>query len=200
MRIVTTKSDGFIACIAIAISVAYGMATTAFGSARVVDACQFLTPAEISSALRVSVLEGQRQDLGFDEKLAAYSSTCIWLIAEDRDDSEQSEALFGGRRFVILNAMQWAESDNRAHEYLEGFYRAARSGELPKAPVPRSLGEESLWWGDGLAVREGNVSFAISVFPTINGPQSPGLVEEQLAGKILAKLSNHQLSRSKGND
>ena len=154
------------------------------------NACQLLTSAEIAAVVGVPVLDGQRQDFGVDEKLAGYSSTCIWLMRDDGDEANESKELIAGRKFVILNAMRWTDADNHSPEYLEGFRRAARVGELPKQPVVRSIGEESLWWGDGLAVRQGTLSFGVSVFPSPVTPQYPGINEEKLAELILAKLKD----------
>ncbi len=186
----TRKSNVFWA-LPFVLGSALAWSSSAAGAERVAfNACQLLTPAEIAVVVGVPVLDGQRQDFGIDEKLAGYSSTCIWLMRDEGDEATDSNELIAGRKFVILNAMRWTDTDNRASEYLEGFRRAARSGELPKQPVVRSIGEESLWWGDGLAVRQGTLSFGVSVFPSPVSPQYPGINEEKLAELILAKLKD----------
>lgn len=164
------------------------------------DVCRLLSAADIRAELGIDVATGQLHDIGFDEKLAAHSWSCIWFFREQTSGSSDSYQMNDGKRFVILNLMRWSKRDNRAYEYLQGFRRAAETGELPRAPMTRSMGEEALWWGDGLAVRQGLVGFGVSVFPAPNFVAYPGEIEEKLASRILEKLTKHDYTRGQGND
>src|SRR5690606_41909354 len=106
----------------------------------------------------------------------------------------RSSAPASSRRpsFVMLNAMQWPVGKGLAGRFLQEFRDAAAHGELPSSPLPRDIGDEALWWGDGLAVRKADVSFGLSVFiPHLKSAakRPPGMFEEQLAPYILKRLS-----------
>jgi hypothetical protein len=62
------------------------------------------------------------------------------------------------------NAFCWPAGKDLAKKFLESFYEAAKRGDIPHTPGPRKLGDDALWWGDGMAVRQGDVSFGVSVF------------------------------------
>lgn len=151
-----------------------------------IDACSLLRTAELEEALGHSVASGVRSDSGYVPN-GSYSSTCVWqitLYAEDPDDSRSSNR----EQFVILNAMQWPDESGLSGTFLDSFRDAAARGELPTEPVRREIGDEALWWGDGLAVRKGDVSFGVSVF--MPGSKSSGAIEEKLAQYVLRQLGD----------
>lgn len=150
-----------------------------------VNACALLDTAEIEEALGLRVGAGLRSDSGYESN-GSYSSTCLWPIAPDRTDDAAPD---GGRRFVIVNAMRWPDGSQRAGSFLDSFREAAAMGELPATPSVRDFGDEALWWGDGLAVVKGDVSFGVSVFMPGTRPEKPGAIEEKLAPHILRRLA-----------
>jgi hypothetical protein len=150
-----------------------------------INACELLSSAEISSAIGVAVDGGRRQDEG-PQADGSYSSSCIWMIEPQK--KRDPAARLGGRRFVILNAVQWPQGRNLAGKFLQAFRDAAEQGVIPSKPAPRKFGDEALWWGDGLAVRKGDVSFGVSVFmPSEEAPRTSAL-EEKLAPIILRRI------------
>jgi len=154
-----------------------------------IDACRLLLPAEISTAIGFRVSDGQRADDG-PQPDGSYSSTCVWTIVDDVAPIDRTSPL-GGRSFVILNAMQWPAGSGLASTFLDAFRRAAEAGEIPSMPSARELGDEALWWGDGLAVRRRDTSFGLSVFISRSATQPApyaGAFEERLAPLILKRL------------
>ena len=91
-----------------------------------------------------------------------------------------------------MNAMQWPVGSGLADTFLDAFRKAAASGEIPSQPVPRDFGDAALWWGDGLALRVGDVSVGISVFVPSLKLQPPGdragYYEERLAAHVLKHI------------
>lgn len=86
-----------------------------------------------------------------------------------------------------------------ARTFLESFRAAAADGTIAGKPIARDFGDEALWWGDGLAVRSGGVSFGISVFlPRAEGQLEKGVGEERLAPLVLRRLEHRIGSRSEG--
>jgi hypothetical protein len=169
---------------------AYGAAASSSGSAAAeINACDLLEPSEIEAAIGLPVNLGARDDSGLVSN-GAYSSTCVWTVRLKSDSPDLTKPL-GGKSFVILNVMQWPSGSGLAHTFLDAFREAAASGELPSKPVMRMLGDEALWWGDGLAVRKGDVSFGISTFlPHLKRQPRPrlGAMEERLASRILRRI------------
>jgi hypothetical protein len=159
-----------------------------------VDACALLRRTEISPLIGLDVRDGQRQDGGLQAD-GSYSSTCVWTIRVGEDAPVDPSAPLGGRSFVILNVLLWPEGSGLARTFIEAFYRAAERGEIPSTPAVRDLGDEALWWGDGLAVRQGDVSFGVSVFmarsTAVTAPR-PGAFEERLAPLILERLKESE--------
>jgi hypothetical protein len=149
-----------------------------------IDACSLLRTAELEEAVGQSVAAGVRSDSGYVPN-GSYSSTCVWqitLYAGNPDDRRPP----GREQFVILNAMQWPDNSGLSGAFLDSFRDAAARGELPTEPVRREIGDEALWWGDGLAVRKGDVSFGVSVF--VPDKKSSGAIEEKLANHVVRKL------------
>ena len=84
--------------------------------------------------------------------------------------------------------MQWPARQGHGEGFLQAFHESADKGIIANKPTPRKFGDEALWWGDGLAVRQGDVSFGVSVFmPQRNVPRTSAL-EEKLAPQILRRL------------
>lgn len=164
--------------------------TVAAATAPRIDACTLLQPAQIASVIGQPVEPGVPQDAGAESN-GAWSSSCIWGLTAERDLPRNPKAPLGGRSFVILNAMQWPVGSGRAHEFLDSFREAAAEGVLASAPSPRKLGDEALWWGDGLAVRKHDASFGLSVHLPKTPPKDRGVWEERLAPLVLAQLDRH---------
>jgi len=152
-----------------------------------INACALLDPAQIESVIGQAVEPGSRRDAGLESN-GAWSSSCLWLLASEHGKPSDPAAPLRGRSFVILNAMQWPVGSGRAHEFLDTFYEAAEAGVISE-PSPRQIGDEALWWGDGLAVRQGDVSFGLSLhLPAAVSSPRRGMWEERLAPVVLAQL------------
>jgi hypothetical protein len=183
-------------CLASAAGVALGILAVARGQPvagaagapgpQSIDACALLTASEVSSVLGVPVLEGVRHDDGATS-VGAYSSTCIWKVRNDRLGSHDPNASLGGADFAILNAFSWP-SRSAAAGFLQSFRSAADNHEIPMHPVGLDIGDEALWWGDGVAVRRGAVSFGVSV--VVNGADRAQrrAWEESLARRALVRV------------
>lgn len=150
-----------------------------------INACELLTAAEISTAIGLPVGNGRRQDEGLSRD-GQYSSSCIWTIEPGKAPDVTAPAR--GRRFVILNAQRWPAGGDMAKKFLQAFHDSAEKGVIANKPAPRKFGDEALWWGDGLAVRRGDVSFGISVFMPQRNVARTSVMEEKLAPHILRRL------------
>ncbi|MEQ8207841.1 MAG: hypothetical protein RIA65_16820 [Woeseia sp.] len=157
--------------------------------AKELDACTLLVPAEISQVIGHPVERDFRNDMGFQAD-GSYSSTCVWIMEQTEGVELNPRAPLGGRSFVILNATQWPAGSGLASGFLQDFRDAADNGEIPSAPTPKEFGDEALWWGDGLAVRSGDISLGVSV--VIAGAKSRPrvLYEERLAPYIMQRVEN----------
>ena len=162
-------------------------AASAAGSApQPIDACSLLSASEVSALLGTPVTEGVRHDEGLTS-VGAYSSTCIWKVRNDRLQAHDPAASLGGADFAILNAFSWP-SRSGAVGFLQSFRSAADHNEIPMHPVALKLGDEALWWGDGVAVRRGLMSFGVSVVLNSADRAQRRVWEEALAKKILTRL------------
>jgi hypothetical protein len=150
-----------------------------------INACELLTSAEITAAIGLPVDNGRRQDDGMSRD-GQYSSTCFWTIEPGKAPDQTAPGR--GRRFVILNAQRWPAGRDMAKKFLQAFHESAEQGVIANKPVPRKFGDEALWWGDGLAVRKGDVSFGISVFMPKRDEARTSALEEKLAPHILRRL------------
>jgi hypothetical protein len=150
-----------------------------------INACELLTPAEITAAIGLPVDQGRREDDGLSRD-GQYSSTCFWTIEPGKAADQTAPGR--GRRFVILNAQRWPAGRDMAKKFLQAFHDSADQGVIANQPVPRKFGDEALWWGDGLAVRKGDVSFGLSVFMPKRGEARTSVLEEKLAPQILKRL------------
>lgn len=167
-----------------------------------INACALLTDAEVAAAVGEEVEPGERHDqgqVGGQGEYATtelYSSTCIWRFVERSEDAagrmldelEGIQRPLGGRRFAILNAMAWPKGSGEAAKFQQSFHDAFKTGEIPSAPIPVKVGEEGLWWGDGVASRKGDKSFGISVFLLNGDKPAQKKMEEALAHKIADRL------------
>jgi hypothetical protein len=154
-----------------------------------INACELLTPAEITAAIGLPVDNGRRQDEGMARD-GQYSSSCIWMIEPGKPPDVSKPGR--GRRFVILNAMQWPRGKGMAKQFLKSFRDSADQGIIASKPSPRKFGDEALWWGDGLAVVDGDVSFGISVFMPQPNVARTSALEEKLAPHVLRRVQKAQ--------
>ena len=154
-----------------------------------INACALLSSAEVAAVIGFPVDGGVRRDEGFQSN-GSYSSACLWTARRKDNKPADPSAPLGGKSFVILNAMRWPAGSGLARKYLEDFREASANGVIPGKPVPRLFGDEALWWGDGLAVRKGDVSFGVSVFLPGAMPAQHGKLEEELAPRILRRLEH----------
>lgn len=153
---------------------------------RPIDACRLLMMSELSTLLGMPVETAVRHDAGFTSQ-GAYSSTCLWKVRNARLLLHDPNATLGGADFAILNVFSWS-SRGGAATFLQSFRTAADSNLIPMHPVTLDIGDESLWWGDGVAVRRGTVSFGISVVLNSADRAKRRVWEESLAKKILARI------------
>lgn len=157
-----------------------------------VDACALLTDAEVASTLKLSVMPADRRDDGnLDDRPGyegSYSSTCVWRVKEDQN-MDSVDLPMAGMRFAILNAITWPKASGKAKNFLQSFHDAAEHEIIPSKPIPlEGIGEDALWWGDGVASRKGDVSFGISVFLQNGDKDTQRTMEEALARKIAGRL------------
>ena len=168
-------------------ALAAGRATQA--EAMEMDACALLSADEISAVVHFKVERGERKDSGRihdGPHRGAYSSTCLWKAAEDASANDPGLPL-GGARFAILNLMSWPAGSRHAGKFLQDFRDAAEDQTIATTPVPLTIGDDSLWWGDGVAVRKGNISYGVSVH-SVNERPLERQMEETLATKIVGRL------------
>ena len=156
-----------------------------------INACELLRGPEISQVIGAAVGAPAREDAGVGSN-GAYSSSCVWEIEVANPTKPAEGAPLGGKSFVILHAMQWPRGSGLAHTFLDSFWVAAADGDIPGAPVSRKLGDDALWWGDGLAVRRYDVSFGISVFFPGAKDNHTGALEERLAPQILRRIEQRE--------
>jgi hypothetical protein len=171
-----------------AVALATGAAALSAETPLEINACELLTSAEISAAVGLPVDNGRRQDEGMSRD-GQYSSTCMWTIEPGKTPDQTAPGR--GRRFVILNAQRWPAGSGMAKKFLQAFHESADKGVIANQPVPRKFGDEALWWGDGLAVRRGDVSFGLSVFMPKRDEARTSALEEKLAPHVLRRLDRH---------
>jgi hypothetical protein len=166
-------------------------ATAAKDSAPI-NACALLKDAEIEAVIGKKVAPGQRHDEGDVNSgdyvvSGTYSSTCLWRVVTDLPPPNDPSLPLGGNSFAILNAMQWPKGGDDASKFLQSFRDAGKEHVIDMEPVAVQIGDEALWWGDGVAVRKGDRSFGISVHMIGGRPNERGW-EEDLAKKIAPRL------------
>jgi len=158
------------------------------GTMATIDACSLLDVDDIRAAVGMPVDSGVRRDSGLESN-GAYSSSCVWVLRPNVSAAPDPSKPLGGRSFVIMNAMQWPAGSGLAHTFLDSFRQAAADGEIPSQPQARHFGDEALSWGDGLAVRQRDVSFGVSVFIPGESKQRRDALQELLAPSILRRLT-----------
>lgn len=156
-----------------------------------INACSFLSAAEVTAAMGLEVETGLRKDSGRTGDGAyadngSYSSTCLWRVAADRDKANPNLPL-GGASFAILNVMSWLPGSGDAKTFLQSFRDAGKEHTIAMIPVALAIGDEALWWGDGVAVRNGDISFGMSVHLVGERTRERGIAEN-LAGQIVGRL------------
>ena len=150
------------------------------------NACSLIDPADVAAVTGGKVLPGERNDSGAVDQ-GGYSATCLWKI-DGLSRLEKDGEPFGGMPFVMLNTIDWPAGSGMAKKYVEDFRDAAKQDLIPAAPVEvKTIGDDSLFWGDGVAVAKGDVSFGISVHVGTD-KKAEQAMEETLARKIAPKL------------
>jgi hypothetical protein len=190
---------GVVAAVAVVLGVASMSARTssaqsgsALNSEGYVDACALISDQEVASTLKLDVNPADRQDDGkLDDRPGyegSYSSTCVWRVAVDKD-KDSAELPMAGMRFAILNAITWPKDSGKAANFLQSFHDAAEHDIIPTKPIPlKGIGDDALWWGDGVASRVGDVSFGVSVFLQNGDKETQRAMEEALAKRIAGRL------------
>jgi hypothetical protein len=157
-----------------------------------INACTLLTDDEVAAVLGARVGPGESHDSGTIESgnyvaAGTYSSTCLWRVASEGPPPSDPNLSLGGASYAILNAMQWPVGSGQAKNFLQSFRDAAKEGVIDQLPVVLKIGDDALWWGDGVAVCKGDRSFGISVH-LVGGRNQERRMEEALAKKIVARL------------
>ena len=144
------------------ISVSPGLAAAGALPAAI-DACALLTQDEVSAAVGKRVETGHPYDNGITPQ-GAHSTTCIWAAPLPLGVEPDPAQRLGGRGFVVLGVINWPGGPSDARKFLEDFHEAFGQHDIDSKPVTVDVGaDDSLWWGDGVAVRKNGVSFGISV-------------------------------------
>ena len=185
------------AIIALACAVLGGAAFAADEShAPKIDACALLKDGEVAGIVGAKVTPADRRDAGYQDDgtyvaPGTYSSTCLWRVATSGPPPADPNLSLGGASYVILNAMQWPPSSKLASKescrFVKGFYDAADRKLIDNQPVPLKIADQSLWWGDGVAVCKGDRSFGISVH-LVGGRPKERDMEERLAKMIAGRM------------
>jgi hypothetical protein len=153
------------------------------------NACGLLAYRQVSELMKVHVSPGVRDDTGALHGTTyegSYSSTCVWRTAGNRGADDPGHPL-AGASFAILTVITWPPDSDGPTKFLQSFRDAAQSHIITTTPLPLQIGDEAIWWGDGIAARKGNISFGISVHLP-KGRIKERSMEEDLAGKIVARL------------
>ena len=159
-----------------------------------VNACALLSDEDVSSIVGVKVTKGERRDdgevggKGDYAPLGTYSSTCFWQFSADAVGDTDPTLPMGGKRFAILNVMSWPSGGEDAAKFLQSFRDAFKHDIIPNDPVSVDIGDEGIWWGDGVAARKANKSFGVSVFLQNGDKATQRKMEESLARKVVGRL------------
>jgi hypothetical protein len=150
-----------------------------------IDACELLTPGEVSAIVGRNVETGKPFDNGITPQ-GARSTTCIWAAPLPSGVEPDPGQRLEGRGFVILSVMHWPGGPGDARKFLEDFNKAFLQHGIDSKPVPVHVGaDESLWWGDGVAARKNGVSFGISVAQF--GDRAARQPQAESLAKLIAK-------------
>ena len=150
-----------------------------------VDACAMLTAEDIAAVTGRKVGSPMRNG-GGSTTADSYSSTCVWRLPADADDAA-TDAPLHGSNYAMLNAWSWVPGSDGPKRFLQEFRDAAANNLIDMKPVPLEIGDEALYWGDGVAMRKGRMSFGISVH-LVGGKPTEQTMESALARKILSRL------------
>jgi hypothetical protein len=153
-----------------------------------VAACTLLDSAEVASIVGVKANVGVPSDTGTIND-GAYSATCVWRLSTAANGAIDPDAPLRNANFAMLNVISWPAGSTGAKDYLESFRHAAQERIIPGDPVAlKGIGDEALWWGDGVAVRHGNISYGISVRMVNGSATNAQAMAEALAKKIVGRL------------
>ena len=154
------------------------------------DACSLIVPADVAAVTGGTIAKSERDDSGETNEGGGYSSTCIWKIdglAKVPAVKEGAPEPFGGQAFAMLNTIVWPAGSGLAKKYVNDFRDAAKQDLIDATPVPVKAGDDALFWGDGVAVAKGDISFGVSVHVGID-KKAEQAMEEALAQKIVPRL------------
>ena len=121
----------------------------------------------------------------------------MWKVTGLPPLPAKPNAPFGGAAFAMLNTITWPAGSGLAKKYVEDFRDAAKQELIDMTPVPVQAGDEALWWGDGVAVRKGDVSFGVSVHVGTD-KKAEQAMEEALAKKIVANFATGNSDHKQG--
>jgi hypothetical protein len=150
-----------------------------------IDACKLLTSDEIAAVTGKKVGAPIPKGAGSTAE-DSYSSTCVWRIAGD-SDQPTADVPLQGTNYAMLNAWSWLPGSDGPKRFLADFRDAAKKDLIDMVPVAVPVGDEALYWGDGVAVRKGPVNFGISVHLQ-GGKPTEQTMETELAKKVLGRL------------
>jgi hypothetical protein len=151
------------------------------------DACSLIAPADVAAVTGGKIARGERNDSGETNEGGGYSSTCIWIVDGLAKLPETQDAPFGGASFAMLNTIVWPSGSGLAKKYVNDFRDAAKQDLIDATPIPVKAGDDALFWGDGVAVAKGDISFGVSVHVGTD-KKAEQAMEEALAQKIVPKL------------
>ena len=176
-----------LAFLAVSLPFCAPMASDAKTEPAPIDACKLLSSEDIAAITGKKVGAPIPTGAGTSEDGGSYSSTCVWKIPGD--DSATVDAPLQGKNFAMLNAWSWTPGNDGARKFVQDFRDASKNNLIDATPVPVQVGDEALYWGDGVAVRKGTFSFGVSVHLVGEKPAEQSM-ETALAKKILERLSN----------
>jgi hypothetical protein len=149
-----------------------------------IDACKLLSADEIATVIGKKVGTPISREGAAAE--GSTSSVCIWRVAEDSDRATV-DAPLQGSNYVMLNAWSWEPGNSGPAKFLQEFRDAAKNNLIDSTPVPVAVGDEGLYWGDGVAIRKGSKNFGISVHLQ-GGKPTEQAMETSLAKKVVGRL------------
>ena len=158
------------------------------------SACSLIDKDAVAAVVGGKVEAAEPNDSGTTDD-GAYSSTCVWKVTGGAPLPQKANAPFGGAAFAMLNTITWPAGSGLAKKSLDDFRDAAKQNLIDMEPVPVQAGDEALWWGDGVAVRKGDVSFGVSVHVGTD-KKAEQAMEEALAKKIVANFDGKPDARS----
>ena len=149
-----------------------------------IDACKLLTADEIAHVTGQKVGQAIPREDAAEE--GSVGSVCIWRVATDSSRATV-DALLQGSNYVMLDARSWLPGNPGPAKFVQEFRDAAKQNLIDQTPVPVAVGDEAVYWGDGVAVRKGPYNFGISVHLQ-GGKATEQAMETALARKVLERL------------